>query len=178
MKKTQQDQITKLKKGDRASQLAIYNQYAQEMFNISYRYMQNTEDTEDIIQSSFIKAFSEIKSLKNQDSFGAWLKKIVVNNCLNHLRKNKPVFIELKQLEDYDFELNKHTEPHIDEKKLQQFVSELPKGCRTILQLYLVDNYKHKEIANKLNISVSTSKSQYQRAIQLLRKKCEDFTHE
>ncbi len=178
MKNTNFDHIGKLKKGDRGAQLAVYQRFSQEMFNISFRYVHNTQDAEDIIQSSFIKAFKEIKKLKKPDSFAPWLKQIVINNCLNHLRKTKVVFVELNTLEYKYLEYNKNQEPLISEKKLQQFVSELPIGCRTILQLYLVENYKHKEIANKLKISVSTSKSQYQRAIQLLRKKCEELNYE
>ncbi len=146
------------------------------MFHISYRLLQNREDAEEIVQNAFITVFSDIHKLKKTASFGSWLKKIVVHQSLNQIRKKKPEFIEVENLDLCESEDVPETliSPHL----LWEFINELPLGSRTIIQLYLVESYKHREIADMLKISISTSKSQYQRAINLLRKKCEEVHHE
>ncbi len=173
---TQTFEIALLKEGNKKAQLAIYNQYADNMFHVACRLVNNKEDAEEIIQNAFIKVFADIHSLKNPAAFGAWLKQIVIRLCLNHIRKKKPEYIHIESVTLYDSK--QEEEVMIPPQRLWQFINELPNGSRTILQLYLVESYKHREIAEMLHISVSTSKSQYQRALALLRQKCEEAHHE
>jgi len=127
-------------------------------------------DAEEILQDVFVKAYTKLHKLKDNRRFGGWLKTITVNECLNFLKRKKIVFDDLPQSIPDPEEIN-DTVIEINGELLMQAVDSLPEGSRVIFNLYLVENYKHTEIAQMLNISVSTSKSQYARAKQLLKEK-------
>lgn len=138
------------------------------MYNIAVRFLNNKMDAEDILQESFITAFEKLDELESDNAFGSWLKRIVINNCITHVRKNKFVFddiseyVSLEQEDDTDGELN------IDPEIVHSCIKDLPSGGRSILILHALEGYKHREIAEMLGISESTSKSQYKRALDLL----------
>lgn len=172
MRKTGEKNITDLvygcKNRDQNAQYLLYQKYADAMYATSFRLVQNKEDAEDIIQNSFIKVFTNIQQLKSPERFGAWLKQIVVNKSLNSLRQKKITFLELSENiteEEPDFL------PEVETKIIKAEIQLLPTGCRTIFTLHLIEEYKHFEIAEMLDISVSTSKSQYARAKKLLKEK-------
>lgn len=124
---------------------------------------------EDALQEAFISAFSNLKSFQGRSSFGAWLKRIVVNKCLSHISRNKQLFepIEDEMLED----ITEEPTPRgldLNPKLVHQAIKNLPQGCRIVFTLYQLEGYDHKEISEILNVSVSTSKSQYHRAKKLL----------
>jgi len=163
--------VEQSKKGDRKAQFALYHQYVDAMFQISLRMLNNRADAEDILQESFVKAFKNLKQFKYESSFGAWLKKIVINNCINHLKKRKLNWIAI---EDAQFDVSEETAennqyqlPKIEQVK--ETIKKLPDGFRVVLTLYLFEGYDHKEISQILNISESTSKTQYYRAKNKLR---------
>lgn len=163
--------VEQSKKGDRKAQFALYHQYVDSMFQISLRMLNNQADAEDILQESFVKAFKNLKQFKYESSFGAWLKKIVINNCINHLKKRKLNWIAI---EDAQFDVSEETAennqyqlPKIEQVK--ETIKQLPDGFRIVLTLYLFEGYDHKEISQILNISESTSKTQYYRAKNKLR---------
>jgi len=163
--------VEQSKKGDRKAQFALYHQYVDSMFQISLRMLNNRADAEDILQESFVKAFKNLKQFKYESSFGAWLKKIVINNCINHLKKRKLNWIAI---EDAQFDVSEETAennqyqlPKIEQVK--ETIKQLPDGFRVVLTLYLFEGYDHKEISQILNISESTSKTQYYRAKNKLR---------
>lgn len=163
--------VEQSKKGDRKAQFALYHQYVDAMFQISLRMLNNRADAEDILQESFVKAFKNLKQFKYESSFGAWLKKIVINNCINHLKKRKLNWIAI---EDAQFDVSEETAennqyqlPKIEQVK--ETIKQLPDGFRVVLTLYLFEGYDHKEISQILNISESTSKTQYYRAKNKLR---------
>ena len=142
--------------------------YSGSMFSICRRFIDNSADAEEILQDSFVKAFTKIGKLKDNSKFGSWLKKITINECVNFIKKKKIVFEEFSdsiQNIAYDDEQKFNINPELVNKE----IANLPDGCRVIFNLYLIENYKHKEIAKMLNITESTSKSQYQRAKQLLK---------
>ena len=158
--------IEQSKKGNGKAQFALYNQYVNAMFQISVRMLNNRVDAEDILQDSFIKAFKNLKQFKYESSFGAWLKKIVINNCINHLKKRKLNWVTI---EDVKIEMaDEKTENSISNlpkiELVKEKIKELPDGFRVVLTLYLLEGYDHKEISQILNISESTSKTQYHRA--------------
>lgn len=128
----------------------------------------NKQDAEDILQEAFYLAFVNISKLKKMESFGAWLKKIVVNKCISFLRKQ----IHFVDIESTNQNINDETEDWMQElsmKDINNEIKQLPDGCRVVFNLYLLENYSHKQIAELLDISESTSKSQYHRAKSLLR---------
>jgi len=158
--------VEQSKKGDRKAQFSLYNQYVDAMFQISLRMLNNRADAEDILQDSFVKAFKNLKQFKYESSFGAWLKRIVINNCINHLKKRKLKWVEIEgaaiemKAEITENQLNQLPKiEHVKEK-----IKQLPNGFRVVLTLYLLEGYDHKEISQILNISESTSKTQYHRA--------------
>lgn len=139
------------------------------MYNIAIRFLNNTQDAEDILQESFVKAFENINELANSKAFGSWLKRIVINNCLSQLRKSKIHFEEITDYntEDQDEENNLES---IDPTHVHNAIKDLPEGSRTILILHALEGYKHREVADMLNIKESTSRTQYKRALGLLNK--------
>jgi RNA polymerase sigma-70 factor (ECF subfamily) len=138
------------------------------MFNVCYRIVNQQEEAEDVLQESFIKMYKQINSYREDSTFGAWFKRIVVNNSLNHLKRRKR---ELVQIEDMSYEYDREcVESNIEGVpkativEIQNALELLPEGYRVVFTLFLFEDYSHKEIAEKLEITVSTSKSQLNRA--------------
>jgi len=163
--------INKCRRGDRKAQFEIYKLYYKSMYNTSLRIVKDPQEAEDIMQESFLSAFSRIETYQGKVSFGAWLKRIVINNSLDVIKKRKLLFEELN--EDYTQVANQ--EEALDEELLDQQmdliregIQKLPDGYRVILSLHLLEGYDHEEIAEILNISSSTSRSQFFRAKQKL----------
>ncbi len=158
------DLIEACLQNDRVAQYKLYNLYAKAMLNVAFRICNDLEQAEDLLQESFISAFKNLSSFKGTASFGSWLKRIVVNTSLNYLRSKKLEFEELEEgsgafeedVDDgnQDFTVN----------QVKQGIAQLPTGYRLVLSLYLLEGYDHSEISEVLNISESTSKSQYSRA--------------
>lgn len=154
-------------RGDRMAQYRLYQQYARAMLNISYRFVQNREDAEDVLQEAFTDAFRRLAGFRYESTFGAWLKRIVINRSINHLRKKKA---DLKFFDDMHVFANKAEEvvdvTGLSPETVKQAMKDLPSGSRMIFSLYLLEGYDHNEIAEILDISVSNSKTQYMRARQ------------
>mgnify|MGYP003821904627 CR=1 FL=1 len=157
-------------KGDQQSMYRLYKLYVQAMYNTCIRMVSNQYDAEDIIQESFISAFNNLGNFRGDSSFGAWLKRIVINKSITFLRKKKYEFTEIDNLHIVSDE-EENEMPQIEPAKVHETIKTLPEKARVVLNLYLLEGYRHKEIAEMLDISESTSKSQYQRAKHLLREK-------
>jgi RNA polymerase sigma factor (sigma-70 family) len=167
--------VERFKKGDGKAFQELYELYAKAMLNISVRILNNNEEAQEVIQDSFLAVFENNTNYDKKYSFGVWLKRIVINRSLNVLKKRKIVFIPLEN-EDYAEDTNTQTEElEYDVKLIRNCIQELPDGYRTIFSLFLFEKYTHKEIAESLNISEGTSKSQYNRAkkklIELVKQK-------
>jgi RNA polymerase sigma factor (sigma-70 family) len=160
--------IAGCKRGDRKAQYEIYKQYSKAMYNVALRITGDTLEAEDVLQEGFLIAFDKIASYRNEATFGAWLKKIMVNVALNQVRKRRYQFSEID--EDDDYEDSSPQEAQVEEDinfqaaQIRKAVESLPDGFRIVFTLYLLEGYDHAEIAEILGISVSTSKSQYNRA--------------
>lgn len=153
--------------GDNSGYSLLYHRYSKTVFNSIYRIVNDREDAEDIIQEVFVKAFSEIKSLKNVESFGGWIKRIAINQSLNYLRKNKIYFTEIEDdkildIEDDELEAKLTMESRV--KELQNIIAGFPLQTRTIVNLYLFEEMPQEEIAKILNIPHGTVRSYYHRA--------------
>lgn len=156
--------VEKCKTGHSSSQYELYGLYVDAMFNIGMRMLGNTEDAEDIVQESFVSAFKNLSSFNYESTFGAWLKRIVINKSINYLKKKQ---IPVVPMEAHEFHLTEdipeQTEA-VDIKKVKLGIEKLPAGYKQIINLYLIEGYDHIEIGEVLGISNSTSKSQYHRA--------------
>ena len=167
-----QDLIDGCKNGDQKAQFQIYKLYYKAMFNTSLRIVSDTMEAEDIMQEAFLSAFEKIETYSGTVSFGAWLKKIVINRSLDAVSRQKAIFedidthYELQEESDYDTDNKMELEEKMQEVK--SAINNLPDGYRIILSLYLLEGYDHDEIAEILNITSSTSRSQLSRAKQKL----------
>ncbi|MEE4196054.1 MAG: RNA polymerase sigma factor [Bacteroidales bacterium] len=175
-----QDIIDRCKSGEQKAQFQLYKLYYKAMYNTCLRIVNNNLEAEDIMQESFLKAFEKIKMYKGEVSFGAWLKRIVINHSLDELRKKKfemesidDSFTELKEKKD-DKGMIKEEELKIKAEEIRDEIKKLPDGYRIVLSLYLIEGYDHDEISEILNISSSTSRSQCARAKQKLLKNIQE----
>ena len=163
--------VEQCKQGNSLGYAALYQKYAKAMYNTSLRIVNHTGDAEDVLQEAFLDAFGSLDSFQYKSTFGAWLKKIVVNKSINHLRKRKMDLIDI----DRTAVSNLPQEESPDEEEIRLKVDEikaavrdLPNGYRTVLSLYLFEGYDQEEIAEILQVSHATVRTQYMRAKQKL----------
>lgn len=158
--------IEACKKGDRKSQFELYRLYSSAMYNTALRIVRDPDDAEDVMQEAFLKAFSRIATYRGEVSFGAWLKRIVVNKSLDFLRLRK----ERLSLEDIGEveEIPEETPVLIDyaysAEEIRKAIYTLPEGYRIVLSLILLEGYDHEEVSEILRISNATSRTQFHRA--------------
>jgi len=165
------DLVEKCKKGDSRSYETLYQQYAKAMYNTSLRIVNNSSDAEDVLQEAFMDAFRYLNDFNYKSTFGAWLKRIVINKSINILRKHKADLVDIDKASVQEMP----NDEVLDEEQIQFKVAEvkkaitmLPNGYRTVLTLYLFEGYDHEEIADIMRISQSTVRTQYHRAKQKL----------
>lgn len=162
---THKSLVENSKSGDRNSQYQLYELYVDAMYNIAMRFLGCKEDAEDVVQDSFIDAFKNLHKFKYESTFGAWLKRIVINKCINHLKVKR---LPLSTINDHEFHLTEEVEYErvaaVDILKVKTGIEKLPQGYRQIINLYLLEGFDHNEISEVLGITTSTSKSQYHRA--------------
>ena len=167
-----QDLLDGCKTGDQKAQFQIYKLYYKAMYNTSLRIVNNSMEAEDIMQESFLSAFEKIDTYSGTVSFGAWLKRIVINRSLDTLGKKKAVFEDIEShfgiMDNSPEESFRNEEIDAKVEEVKEAIEQLPDGYRVILSLYLLEGYDHDEIAEILKISSSTSRSQLSRAKQKL----------
>ena len=162
--------VQRVKQQDLLAMKLLYQQFGQAMLNVSLRITQNRADSEDILQESFLTSFQQISKLNDSKLYGSWLKRIVVNNSIQATKKKRH-FEDINNVEDWSERVETHWYRDIPFHKIKVAIDQLPNGCREVLCLFLLEDYKHKEIAELLNIAISTSKSQYRYALKLLKEK-------
>ncbi len=162
--------VSRLMKEERSAQFTFYKTYADAMYNISLRIVQDQNEAQDILQKSFMDAFKNIHSYNGSSTPGAWLKRIVVNNSIDFIRKQKPVIQEIDHtISSIPEEVTEESDEQYKVDMVRSAINKLPDGYRTVLSLYLLEGYDHQEIAEIMHITESTSKSQYSRAKQKLK---------
>lgn len=179
MQPVKNDELTILEgciKGDRKMQELLYERYAPRMYAICKSYADDDLEAQDLLQEGFIKVFNNIRKCNTQGSLEAWVRTVIVNNNIDHYRhKNKKFGIREtstdEDLNDKGEEVENEAIRSFQDNDLLRVLRILPKGYRMVLNLYIVEGYPHKEIAEMLDISVSTSKSQFFRAKEMLKKK-------
>lgn len=155
--------------GDPRAQRRLYRRYVKAMYNTVIRMVPNQMDAEDILQDSFVKVFQNLKNFKGDSTLGAWIKRITINTTLNFIQRNQKIsFVELNQKQEIAPIEPSKTDP-VNVKLVHHAIKRLPEGARVIFTLHMLEGYQHQEIAQILNISESTSKSQFQRARKLLK---------
>lgn len=157
-------------RGSSKAQYTLYKLYSRAMFNLAYRMMNNREEAEDMLQEAFTEAFIKLDTFKYESTFGAWLKRIVINKCLNQLRSRKAALVLTEEFPAQSIGEEQSADFTEDVQQVRRAIEALPDGYRIVLTLYLLEGYDHKEIGQVLEISESTSKSQYSRAKSRLRK--------
>ena len=162
--------IHKCRESDRQAQQELYNKYASKMYAICLRYVKDSAQAEDVTITAFVKVFNKIDQFKGDGSFEGWIRRIMVNESLGFIRKNKSMYLEV-DIEMADREPDYSTLGNeLEAQDLMKLVQQLPVGYRTVFNLYAIEGYSHQEIAEELGVSVNTSKSQLSRARALLQK--------
>jgi RNA polymerase sigma-70 factor (ECF subfamily) len=153
-----------------AAQKALYERFSAKMMAICYRYAGNKQDAEDMLQESMVRIFAHIHQFQQKGSFEGWIRRVIVHTCINYLKRQKKFHdcMDLTHAEHYVTREN-HIPSIIQAKEITECIRSLPVGYRTILNLYALEGYSHREIAGMLEIQESTSRSQYNRAKNLLK---------
>jgi RNA polymerase sigma factor (sigma-70 family) len=165
---TEPDLLEGCRRGDRKMQHELYNRFAPKMYGVCLRYASNAEEAEDILQDGFIKIFNKINSYRGDGSFEGWIRRIFVNTAIEHFRKR--IYLQpISETEENTVE-GKYLSvlDNLAEKDIIQLVQQLSPGYRTVFNMYVVEGYTHKQIAEMLGISEGTSKSQLSRAKLIL----------
>lgn len=161
---TDEELIEGCRKGNAHAQRELYNRYSGKMFALCCRYVAARADAEDVLVTAFTRIFERFKQFRGEGSLEGWIRRIVVNEALTFLRKNRSMFLETdiaaaSREPDYQ-----QLADHLEEEDLLHMIARLPPGYRMVFNLYAIEGYSHQEIAEKLGISENTSKSQLSRA--------------
>ncbi|HMR44929.1 MAG TPA: sigma-70 family RNA polymerase sigma factor [Saprospiraceae bacterium] len=168
---TEQDIIEGCRRDDRKAQKALYDRFSPVMFGVCLRYLKTREDAEDLLVEGLFKAMTKIDQYSGDGSFEGWIRRIVINECLMHLRKKNVLqySVEIQPNLDHTEEIT--IEDELMSADLLKLLDQLPAGYRTVFNLYVLEGFKHREIADLLGISINTSKSQ----LILARRRLEDI---
>lgn len=152
-----------------AAQRELYQKYSAKMLSVCYRYGHNREDAEDMLQEGFIKVFTQIHSFENRGALEGWIRRIMVHTCINILKKNKKFNESVDIIHATTVQVREENIPSlIQAKQVIECIRMLPIGYRTVLNLYAIEGFSHREIGEMLDIEESTSRSQYTRAKAML----------
>ncbi|MBC7588031.1 MAG: sigma-70 family RNA polymerase sigma factor [Chitinophagaceae bacterium] len=166
---TEQTIIAGCLHNDAASQRELYSRYSPKMLSVCYRFAHNREDAEDMLQEGFIKVFTQIQTFQNKGAFEGWIRRIIVHTCINFLKKYKKFNDSIDLAYATALSVKEETMPSIMQaKQVVECIRLLPTGYRTVLNLYAIEGFSHREIGNMLDIEESTSRSQYTRAKAML----------
>ena len=165
--------VNKCLEKDTLAQKQLFDYYSKRMMGVCLRYSKDSEEAQDVLQMGFIKVFEKLDMYNHKGSLEGWIRKIIVNTALDNIRKNKKLMNNV-EIEKVDYQLHNYNENAIDvlsAQDLLKVIQDMPTGFRTVFNMYVIEGYSHKEIADELNISVNTSKSQFSRARAYLQKK-------
>ena len=165
------DIVERCKKGERKAQQELFTKYSPLLMSVCMRIVAKREEAEEVLSSVFLKVFKSIGSLKEEVPLEAWMRRICINESLNHLRIKRSIFLELDS-EDYSFEeygSHNQEDPWATEE-LQRMIEKLPLGYRTVFTMVAIEGFSHQEVASLLKMEESSSRSQLVKARQLLQK--------
>jgi len=166
--------IKKALKNEREAQHFLYTMYSSKMLSVCRYYISDLQHAEDVMLEGFFKVFSNLKSFKREGSFEGWVRRIMVRESISFLRRQKNVEFSLEEANvDYRYSHDLSTELEVNE--IQKLIDDLPEGYKMIFVMYAIEGYKHSEIAELLNISEGTSKSQLFKARKMLQQKIKEL---
>ena len=167
--------LERCKKYDRKAQKELYDVYSPVLFGICIRYAKTKHEAEDILQDGFIKILTKINDFNSAGSFEGWMRRIIVNTAISHYHKNKKHndIYDIDEINETDIKGYTFDNKQFTSEELYSVINNLPEGYKVVFNLYAIEGYKHKEIAEILNINQNTSKSQYSRAKDKLREQLE-----
>ncbi|MFD2515746.1 RNA polymerase sigma factor [Pontibacter locisalis] len=167
--------IAGCQKGDSKAQKALYERFASQMYGVCLRYLKNDMDAEEALLNGFMKIYKNIDRFEAKGSFEGWVRKIMVNEALAFLRKKEPLHLAI---EDSHIQVAGGTGADHDlaEGEIMELLHTLPAGYRAVFNLYAIEGYAHKEIADMLGITEGTSKSQLSKARAMLQRRLEGQT--
>jgi RNA polymerase sigma-70 factor (ECF subfamily) len=161
-------------KGNPKAQRALFDKFAPKMLSVCYRYIGKSDEAEDVLQDAFVKIFQKVVEFKMEGSLEGWIRRIVVNTALDAIRKNKKTLGDVS-VDDVSYKVS-YTDDNFDDmdvKHLLKIINNLPDGYRVVFNMFAIEGYSHKEIADTLGVTENTSKSQYSRARAYLRNELE-----
>ncbi|MCH9659929.1 MAG: RNA polymerase sigma factor [Bacteroidetes bacterium] len=162
--------ISKAKKGNRKAQHELYELFAPKMLSVCRQYLKKQELAEEAMLTGFLKVFTHLGSYKSEGSFEGWIRRIMVNQSISQLRKEKKLYFKDESVIENSIEHVAYIETELEVEEIQKMIDTLPDGYKTVFVLYAVEGYKHSEIAELLQISESTSKTQLFKARKMLQK--------
>ncbi len=166
---TEEQMLAGSVKNNPAAQEELYNRFSPRMLGVCYRFAKNREDAEDMLQEGFIKIFTQLHQYRNEGALEGWIRRIIVHTCINILKKNKKFADSVNIIYAKSIHIREEMIPSIMQaKQVVECIRLLPVGYRTVLNLYAIEGFSHKEIGQLLDIEESTSRSQYTRAKAML----------
>lgn len=174
---TERDLIERSLKGDRISQRDLFDTYAAKMLAVCERYARHKAEAEDMFQEGFIRVFANLDKFKSDGSFEGWIRRIMINTALKNVKKKsfKNEIIGLEDFQEKDNKIAPEVFSKLSVDDLLSLIDDLPDGYKIVFNLYAIEGYSHKEIAEVLDIEVSTSRSQLVKARRMLQRKIEDL---
>ena len=175
---TEEDLIQGCRKGKASAQRRLYDRLAPKMLGVCVRYIKDREEAEHVMIGGIVKVFDKLDQFKGDGSFEGWVRRIIVNDCLMYIRKNRNMSLQ-SDIDEVSNEPNlKVVEENLDVQDLLKLINELPVGYKTVFNLYAIEGYNHAEIAEQLGVSENTSKSQLSRARKWLQNRLVDLEKE
>ena len=187
MKKGQNNEVEDMQlahaclEGNEKAQAQLFDKYSGQMMALCLRYGRDYEEAQDMFQDGFIKVFQKLDKFNGKGPLGAWIRRTIANNALDQIRKNKrekdhveAYEVDVKSQNEFSFDLFDEEESELTNDKLTELIQRMPNGYRTVFNMYVVEDYSHKEIAEQLEITESTSKTQYRKAKAFMRNLIEE----
>ncbi len=166
--------VNECAKGNSKAQRALFDKFAPKMLAVCQRYLRNNQEAEDVLQDGFVKVFQKIVDFKMEGSLEGWIRRIIVNTALDTIRKNKKLLDDVQVEEvQYKVSFTDHQFDGMDLAQLMKLIDDMPDGYRVVFNMFAIEGYSHKEIADTLGVTENTSKSQYSRARAFLRTQLE-----
>ncbi|GGK68204.1 RNA polymerase sigma factor [Rufibacter glacialis] len=162
--------VLALQKGDAKAQRILYDRYAGPMMGVCVRYLKNEMDAEEVLINGFMKVYQHVNKFEQKGSFEGWMRRIMVNEALQHLRKQEPLHLAIEKEHNYLASEDASADSDMSAGEMMELLLELPAGYRAVFNLYAIEGYSHKEIADMLQITEGTSKSQLSKARAMLQR--------